>query len=154
MFFLFLREYFWDPFLYSSIATIISNILKLIFISIHSLLIHALISWCVSCAWQFQMCLIFLVTVDTAGTHLSLPHCAHIHCWVSINVQQVSMDVSGCYFFCMEKFNSTPLLHMHFHSDAILSDCSSAAISHTATKCNGILVGRFSLYCHTTIMCL
>jgi len=29
-------------------------------------------------------------------------------------------------------------------SDAILSDCPSAAICPTATKCNGILVGRYS----------
>jgi len=34
-------------------------------------------------------------------------------------------------------------------SDAIFSDCPSAAIFPTATKCNGILVWRFSLYCHT-----
>jgi len=34
-----------------------------------------------------------------------------------------------------------------FMSDTILSDCSSAAICHTATKCNGILVERFNLYC-------
>jgi len=33
-------------------------------------------------------------------------------------------------------------------SDAILSDCLSASFCHTATKCNGILVERFSLYCH------
>jgi len=35
-------------------------------------------------------------------------------------------------------------------SDTILSDGTSAAISQAATKCNGILVGRFSFYCHTT----
>ena len=35
-------------------------------------------------------------------------------------------------------------------SDAILSDCPSAVICHTATECNGILGGRFSFYCHTT----
>jgi len=35
-------------------------------------------------------------------------------------------------------------------SDTILSDCPFAAICHTATKCNGVLVGRFSLYCHIT----
>jgi len=29
-------------------------------------------------------------------------------------------------------------------SDVILSDCLSAAICHMATKCNGILVGRFN----------
>jgi len=35
-------------------------------------------------------------------------------------------------------------------SDAALSDCPSAAICHTATTYNGILMGRFSLYCHTS----
>ena len=39
-------------------------------------------------------------------------------------------------------------------SDTILSDCSSAAICHTATKCKGIPTGRFSLYCHPTNICL
>jgi len=33
-------------------------------------------------------------------------------------------------------------------SDAILSGCPSAVTGHTATKYNGILVGRFNLYCH------
>jgi len=35
-------------------------------------------------------------------------------------------------------------------SDAILSDCPSAANCHIAATCNGTLVGRFNLYCHTT----
>ena len=35
-------------------------------------------------------------------------------------------------------------------SGAIVSDCPSAAICHMAITCNGILVGRFNLYCHTT----
>jgi len=39
-------------------------------------------------------------------------------------------------------------------SDAILSGCPSAAICYTTTKCNGILVGRFNLYCHSTNICL
>jgi len=44
----------------------------------------------------------------------------------------------------------THLCFMHTSmSDTTLSDCPSAVIWHTATKCNGILVGRFNLYCHT-----
>jgi len=43
------------------------------------------------------------------------PHCAHIHCLVSINVQQASTNVSGCNFFCMEEFSDVPLLYTHFH---------------------------------------
>lgn len=34
---------------------------------------------------------------------------------VSINVQQVSVNVSGGHFFLREEFNDTPLLHVHFH---------------------------------------
>ena len=45
------------------------------------------------------------VTVVTAETHHPPPHCAHIYCLGSINVQQMSMSVGGCYFFCMEEFN-------------------------------------------------
>jgi len=53
-------------------------------------------------------------------------------------------------FFWMEEFSDTPSLHMHFHVRLTLSGYPSAAISHTATKWNGILVGRFNLHCHTT----
>jgi len=33
--------------------------------------------------------------------------------------------------------------------DVVLSDCPYDAICHTATKCDGILVGRFNLYCRS-----
>ena len=35
-------------------------------------------------------------------------------------------------------------------SDAILLDCPSAVICRTATEFNGILAGRFNLYCIST----
>ena len=41
-----------------------------------------------------------------------------------------------------------------FMSDAIVTDCPSAAICHTATKCNRTLLGGFNLYCHITNICL
>ena len=50
------------------------------------------------------------IIVTTAETH-----CAHIHCLVSINVQQALMNISGLSFFCIEEFCDTSLLHMHFH---------------------------------------
>jgi len=78
------------------------------------------------------------------------PHCAHIHCLVSRSIQQVSVNISGCNSFCVEEFSSTPLLCRHTYVRSILSDCPSAAICHRATKCNGILVGRFRLYCRAT----
>ena len=39
------------------------------------------------------------ITVATGETHHSLPHCAHIHCLGSRNVQQPSMNVNGSNFF-------------------------------------------------------
>jgi len=43
---------------------------------------------------------------------------APFHCLVSINAQQASINVSGCHIFFSphtEEFDSTPLLHTHFH---------------------------------------
>ena len=61
------------------------------------------------------MKLVFHVIVTTAETHHPLLHCAHIHCLVSINVQQALMNVSGCHFFCTKKFMDTPLLHRELY---------------------------------------
>ena len=47
--------------------------------------------------------------------HHPSPHCAHVHCLVSNNIQQVLTNASGCYFVHMEEFNSTPLLQVHSH---------------------------------------
>ena len=57
------------------------------------------ILWCDSCAWQSGMWLAFHVAVATAETHHPPPPCANIHCLVSVNVQQASMNVIGCNFF-------------------------------------------------------
>ena len=46
------------------------------------------ILWCDSYIWPPGPCLVFHVTVTTAEMHQLLPHCAHIHCLVSIKVQQ------------------------------------------------------------------
>ena len=72
------------------------------------------ILWCDSCAWPSRMWLVFHAAVAIAETRHPPPHCANIHCLVSVNVQQVS-NVIGCNFFHMEEFNYTPLLHTHFH---------------------------------------
>ena len=55
------------------------------------------------------------VTVTTAGTHHSQPHCTHIRCLVTVNIQETLMNVCGCLFFYMEEFSRTSLPHMHFH---------------------------------------
>jgi len=59
------------------------------------------------------------------------------------------MKVSECHFFSKWKNSMTPIcLICTSMSGSILSDCPSAAICHTATKFNEILVGRLSVYCH------
>ena len=84
-------------------------------IHVDELIETLLISWCDSCAWSSGTWLVFHVAVTTAETRHPPPHCANIHCLVSINVQQASRNVIGCIFFHMEEFHYTPLLHMHFH---------------------------------------
>ena len=73
------------------------------------------ILWCDSCAWLSTTQLAFHITVSTAATLHPLHHCAHIHCLVSISVQQASVSVNGYHFFSMEEFDSTPLPPPHFH---------------------------------------
>ena len=55
----------------------------------------------------------FHVAVATAEMQYQPP--LLIHFLVSINVEQVLMNVSGCHFFHMKEFSDTPLLFMHFH---------------------------------------
>jgi len=62
------------------------------------------ILWCDSCAWPSGSGLSFTLLSP-------LPHCAHIHCLISINIQQVPI---GAIFFCMEEFNDT-FASMHFN---------------------------------------
>ena len=99
--------------------------------------------WCDSCAWLPGTWFVFHVAVATAETPHPPPHCANIHCLVSVNVQQASMNVTGCNFSTWR--NS--ITHLCFIRTS-MSDCPSAVICRTATKFNGILVGRFNLYCH------
>ena len=58
-------------------------------------------------------CGMFL-TSSPSLTHPS-PLCAHIHCLVCINAQQAPRNVNKCWFFHMEEFSDTPLLHLHFY---------------------------------------
>ena len=84
-------------------------------------------------AWPSRKWLIFHITMPLLKQPPP-PHSAHIYCLLSIHAQQASMRVDGCHFLLIEESNSTP----------------SPAICHMATKCNGILVGRFNLYCPST----
>jgi len=69
----------------------------------------------VKTAWPSGMWLVFHTVVSTAEVHHPQHPCAHIHCLVSINIQQMSTNVGGYHFFHMEEFSDTPLLHTHFH---------------------------------------
>jgi len=73
-------------------------------------------------------------SVTTTEIHHPLPCCAHIHCLVSINVQQALMNVSEWNFSTWK----SSVRHFFFicisMSDAILSDSPSAAVCCTATK--------------------
>jgi len=101
---------------YFSTSTIVSNTLKTIFSPIHSSLVIIcqfaqischITSWCASYARASRTWLVFHVTVAIAETHHPPPCYAHVHCLISINIQQTSMNVNWC--------NFTPLLHTHFH---------------------------------------
>ena len=105
------------------------------------------ISWCDSCAWPSGTWLIFLIVVAIAKMHHPLPHCAHIHSFASINVQQGMIKLSECHRFHMEEFNNTPLLHTHFHVRCHFVRLPlHCHLSHS----NEMLARRFNLYCHTT----
>lgn len=56
------------------------------------------------------------------------------------------MNVTGSHYF---PAYSNSVMHLGFLC-ASMSVCPSAAICCTATKCDDILVGRFSVYCRTT----
>ena len=101
---------------------------------------------CLSGTW-----LVFHIAVAAAETHHPPPHCAHNPLLVSISIHQVLMNVNGHHFFSAWKNSTIYFCFLRTSiSDAILSDCPSAAIWHTATMGKGTLLGRFSLYCHTT----
>ena len=113
------------------------------------------ISYAFSSAMNKSLPAVF-ITICTSGgdplppllkhTTVFTPHCAHIH---SINALQASVSVGAIFSIQRKSMSSLCFLHT-FISDAILSSCPCAPICHMATKCNGILVGRFNLYCHTT----
>lgn len=52
--------------------------------------------------------------VATAEVQHPLPHCAYVHCIISMNIQE-SLNVSRDNFSLMEEFSGTHLFHTHFH---------------------------------------
>ena len=59
----------------------------------------------------------FHITIVTAEMHHPLPHCAYIHCFVSLNIQWASVNANEYHYeyHHMEEFDSTPFLHVTFH---------------------------------------
>jgi len=80
--------------------------------------------------------------------HHSLPQCAHTHCLVSTNVQQATVNVSECHYFCMEEFKDTPLVHTHFHIRCYFVRLPLCCHLSHSNKYNGLLVERFHLHYH------
>ena len=131
VFFLFLCEHLWDPsgknfaiiqHFHNCFQCTEANIQLCVQFPGHNPLIQVdeliemlFISWYDSCAWLSGARFVFCVIVTTAETHHPPLHYAHVHCLVSINFQQVTMNVNGYNFFCMEEFSSTPLLHTQLH---------------------------------------
>ena len=114
---------------FSSAVITISNALKLIFSSMHSSLViiclFMQVSWSRRSAFSDVTSVhgtwfVLYVTVATAKTHHPLPHYGHIHCLISINAHQVSVNVSGCHFFCMEELSYAPFLKSTSMSDSPL----------------------------------
>jgi len=110
---------------------------------------------CMPRSYKFVPVEVTAVAVTTAEMQHWPHHCAHLCCLVSINIQQESVNVNGCHFFNMGKFNSPPLLPMHIlvtHHSVRLPLCCH--LSHSNMLWDGIFVGRLSLYCHPTNLCL
>ena len=88
------------------------------------------------------------VTVTTAETHYPPPHCAHVHCFLFSVYLFIYIFLHG---------------GIHLHNFAPYGFPWQTPFFLTApklpsvtweTKCNGTLVGRFSLYFHTIKICL
>jgi hypothetical protein len=73
-----------------------------------------------------------------------------IHCFVSVNVQQASLNINGCNFFRMEKFSDTQLLPAHLHTTRHFARLHLFCYLSHGSKTYELLAGRFNLYCHNT----
>jgi hypothetical protein len=113
-------------------------------------LIEALfILWVDSYAGLLRTWPMSCITFTTAETHHPLPHCSHIFCLVSVNVQQASMNVNGCNFSAWRN-SVTPLLCMHFHVRCHFARLLLWCYLPHSNKTYKLVVARFSLCCHTT----
>jgi len=147
----------WHVLQFSTVTTaIVCHTLRLLFNSIRSSLVvicwFAWMSWLirssfcdVTCAWPSRMWLIFHIHITTAEMfHPPLPV-------LTSTVWSPEM-FSKCWWMSVDIFFSAwrnSVAHLcFFHT--FMSDYPSGAI-HMVTKCKGILVGKFNLYCHKNI---
>jgi len=111
------------------------------------------ILWYDSCAWPSECALSFTSLLLKRNAPPTASLCSH----PLFGLHKHSASVDECQWvpLFVQRNSMTHLwTKCTLTSDRILSNCPSAAICHTATKCNGIPVGRFNLYCHTTNICL
>ena len=96
------------------------------------------------------MWLVFHSAVAIAKMNHPLLHCAHIHCLVSVNVQQMSVSQRVQFFphgriwRCAFSWSALPSQVPFCQTVPLLPSVTQL------TKCNGILVRGLNLYCHTT----
>ena len=77
--------------------------------AIISLVLYLTIWYCKQNLYLFAIHVILkLIATTTAEAHQPLLHCACIHCLVSKNIQQVSVNVSFFFFLHMVEFSDTP----------------------------------------------
>jgi len=78
------------------------------------------------------------LNVSIAEKHHALPFCAHIHCLVSTTDAECKHQwmSTGTIFSAWRNSIAYFCFICVSMSVAVLSDCSSASISHMATKCN------------------
>ena len=136
---------------YCSVATVVSNALKLAFSSMVVIWWFAYMGWLRHPSFHLWMVIWNVAYLSGCCCHCwNTPPTALLCSHPLFCLHKCSASVNECHFFCKEKFHSAPLLHTHFHVRCLLPDYPSAAICHMATNCNEILVVRLNLYCHIT----
>jgi len=85
----------------------------------------------------------------TAEMHHPLPHHAHMHHLISINVQQTSTSISGCNLFYMEEFHTFASYTL---PNQVLFCQTTPLPPFVAEQQHGQNVVR-NLYYHTTNIC-
>jgi len=76
----------------------------------------------------------FVFCVTTAKTHHPPPHCANTHWFISINIQQVSINDCGCHFFLNEGIQQHT-----FGSYTLPSFCQTAPLLPSVTQQQNVM---------------